>query len=76
MVRLAMGGDWAVCDDRAVEGVANKVSPFYLLGSFKVIGDGIEGDLGLGLLSVVVFLVVVIQGWMEAGKLSLLSLYF
>jgi len=41
-----------------------------------VIRDGIEGDLGLGLLSVVVFLVVVIRGWMEAGKSSLLSLYF
>lgn len=32
MVRLAMGGDWPVCDDGAVEGVANKVFPFYLLG--------------------------------------------
>ena len=27
-----MGGDWVVCDEGAVEGVANKIFPFYLLG--------------------------------------------
>lgn len=38
--------------------------------------DGIDSDLGLRLLSVVIFLVAVIRGWMEAGNSSLLSLDF